>query len=342
MVRTGTKIRAVLLCALWTALVVPLVSADDCGDNALALRDDGDDGDNCTSFSNRHSHTSTSTSTASAQSGSATFGPLGDTETNRVGKGAIAGIVLGIFFGLLLLIFLLFFLRRRRRQRQLQLEDGAAAALVGTEPERKGGGALVAPASRGMPRTYTNIRPTSSNSLPTTEMSSTVPLVAGAIVSRHGRAGSDTPLNRSASVSSLPNPHEDEAAADPDDIRNRDLPPTPNPLNLRDLGPHRASTAFSATTSSYPPSSFFDPVAELTRGSTSRTATSRASTLHSEMASYQKQLEAHHEKEMQVRDDAGGSRVPLEPPPEYQERLLSGSTSDLGEISHGTDTHETT
>ena len=43
------------------------------------------------------------------------------------------------------------------------------------------------------------------------------------------------------------------------------------------------------------------------------------------------ELEAHHEKEMQVRDDIGSSSgLLLEPPPEYREILPTGSTSDLG------------
>lgn len=240
--------------------------------------------------------------------------------------------------GLLLLLLLLLFLRRRSRQRQTRLSDGGDAALMTADHEQKGDGTHSSVDSGYIPRTYANIPP-SSNILPRAD-STTIPLVAAGIMNQHGRGGSETHHRHSTSITSLPNPYDEEESSPSHDIRNRDLPPTPDPLALHDLGSQRTSTAFSAASSSSPPpSSFFDPITALTRGPTSSTTASRASVLHSEMTAYQKELEAHHEKEMQVRDDVGGSNIPLEPPPEYREQLPSASTSDLGEISHGSQTH---
>ncbi len=41
--------------------------------------------------------------------------------------------------------------------------------------------------------------------------------------------------------------------------------------------------------------------------------------LHDEMALYQKRLEVHHEKEMGVAQNGGGSGLPVDPPPVYRE-----------------------
>lgn len=237
--------------------------------------------------------------------------------------------------GLLLLLLLLLFLRRRSRQRQARLRDGGDAALMTADHEQKGDGIHSSVDSGYIPRTYANVPPP-LNVLPRAG-SSTIPLVAAGMMNQHEPGGSEARHRRSTS---LPNPYDDEESSPSHDIRNRDLPPTPDSLALHDLVPQRTSTAFSAASSSSPPpSSFFDPITALTRGPTSSTTASRASVLHSEMTAYQKELEAHHEKEMQVRDDVGGSSIPLEPPPEYREQLPSASSSDLGEIGHGTEAH---
>lgn len=147
-------------------------------------------------------------------------------------------------------------------------------------------------------------------------------------------------ISRPASVSSLPNPHEyhDEPHDSHATYVNRDraLPPTPpETSDGHTTNQHRSSlSGFSASgpsstsSSSGPPSAFTDP--SLYRNSTFSTTTSGgASRLHSEMATYQKRLEVHHEKELLVRDEEAGGGVPLEPPPMYQENLPSTSTVNL-------------
>lgn len=286
---------------------------------------------------------------------------MGDFGTSHSGvsKGGIAGIVIAVgtlharlpsplslngcaVLGSLLLLLLILCLHRRRRQRRrLRLEDGTSV-LAATSHETKDSLLRTADASPDT-RTYGNIPPSTANI-----DSAAVPLVAAAALAGHAghrtRESSGADLMRSPTTSSLPNPHDmhDEPLLMPTmhSSRNvdRDLPPVPvEHTDVPDVS--RLSSTFSSR-SSYPPSSFSDPAAFLTRGNTSRTTASTASTLHSEMAVYQKRLEAHHEKEMQARDDAAPSGgLPLEPPPEYQETLPMNSTSDLGEISHGTDAH---
>lgn len=139
-------------------------------------------------------------------------------------------------------------------------------------------------------------------------------------------------LQRSSSTSSMPNPYE---TYNPD----RDLPPVPTE--------HISEPAASLEN---PTSEQFDSLAEispsssrhrsyttgLTRGTTQTTSSTRASTysqLHTEMESYQKRLEAHHEKEAAEQsstDAMGSTSMPVDPPPSYSENVSSTAASDVG------------
>ena len=65
--------------------------------------------------------------------------------------------------------------------------------------------------------------------------------------------------------------------------------------------------------------------AELSRSQTRHTSTSIGtglvprSSLHEEMAVYQKRLQVHHEKEMLDAQGGGSSTLPVDPPPVYRE-----------------------
>ena len=242
---------------------------------------------------------------------------------------------LSLVLGLLLLSLLLLFLWYRKRQHRTQLrEPGAITGFTSTFYNQKKERPPNSSVMGHVPRSYTAIPP-SPNTLPSLD-TSTVPLVASVTVRQHEHAVATSSHSHSSSVSSLPNPHEEESSH-LQDIRNRELPPTPGTSDF--CNPEEQHTFITLSATSSPPPSTFDLLTVLTRGPTSSTTTSRTSMLHSEMAAYQKRLEAHHEKEMQVRDDVGGSSVPLEPPPEYREQLSATSTSDLGEASHVAEMH---
>lgn len=116
--------------------------------------------------------------------------------------------------------------------------------------------------------------------------------------------------------------------------RDRDLPPTPADYT-------HMQESLSGSPSSFPTTPIAAAAALLARGPTTRTTATTSSTLHDEMAAYQKRLEAHHEKELQARDDGEPSSalLPLDPPPEYRESLPTGSTSDFGDTNHETTGH---
>lgn len=152
-------------------------------------------------------------------------------------------------------------------------------------------------------------------------------------------------LRRSASTSSLPNPHDNlmsdlQRRSGLEDERERELPPLPAESDTPRSSDRTSLTTFDSRIR-YP--SLTAPHRNLARETTQNSTSSRvstASTLHSEMVTYQKRLEAHHEKAMQARDDideldaegSGAQGIPREPPPSYQEEVPDESTiiSDIG------------
>ncbi|GJE94902.1 hypothetical protein PsYK624_110780 [Phanerochaete sordida] len=322
-----------LLLLLFASLAV----ADGCDDNTRRRRDDSDNGDSCSSSSHHSSRTSSSTSGLSSATGT----PLNDSDKHSsshggVSGGAIAGIVVGVVLGSLLLLLILFWLHRKRRQQRVRLEDGTAVLAAASQGIRGPHGAHATGSASAM-RTYGNMPPS------TAEVGSgaVMPLVAAAALASRGKQPSGANITRSATRSSLPNPYDandEPLLANTNRVnRDRDLPPTPAHYA------NAPTTSLSGSPSSFPAASDANVAAFLARENTNRTTRTSASTLHDEMAAYQKRLEAHHEKEMQVRDDHSvdgpSSMMPLEPPPEYRESIPTGSTSDLGEMSHGTVGH---
>ncbi|EKM54342.1 uncharacterized protein PHACADRAFT_196773 [Phanerochaete carnosa HHB-10118-sp] len=311
-------------------LLVCTATADDCGNN-MRRDDGGDDNGDCSSSSHHFSRTATSTSSHAVLTGIPSSDSGVSPSHGGIKGGGIAGIAIGIVLAFLLLVLLIFCLRRSRQRRRVRLEDGLATASQGNRAPSVSHSANFAPAMR----TYGDIAPIS----PELSSSSVIPLIAAAALAGHvtPRAKHSPPANLTRPPSSLPNPHdihnEPLLARTTHSDRDRDLPPTP--VECVNVPEARGLSDSSSSRSSHLPSSFSDPATFLTRGDTNRTRASTASMLHSEMAAYQKRLEAHHEKEMQVRDDAGPSGgLPFEPPPVYQEMLPTGSASDLGEISH--------
>lgn len=125
-------------------------------------------------------------------------------------------------------------------------------------------------------------------------------------------------LERSTSISSLPNPHDQEED------------PMLRPFFMQHLDRALPPLPESPTTVSSRPNSS-TAAADLSRGLTQTShrttaTTGTRSSLHDEMAAYQKRLEIHHEKEMNTRDDVGGSGMPSDPPPVYQEAIPEDST----------------
>ncbi|KAI0769324.1 hypothetical protein BD413DRAFT_613874 [Trametes elegans] len=138
------------------------------------------------------------------------------------------------------------------------------------------------------------------------------------------------PYAESSESVPLPNPYE------------HDTPPTPPPHD--DVGsPITPVSRATSTHSTEPPTSHshsrsysysvapsawtYDDSAEplLSRGTTQASRLTTSSSLHEEIAGYQKALEAHHRKEdddAQRREEriGQGSAVPEDPPPVYRDR----------------------
>lgn len=194
----------------------------------------------------------------------------------------------------------------------------------------------------GVSTRLANLPPTGSQQINTDALPAIVPLLAPTGEARHDQGSSTQQrlrnLQRSNSVSSLPNPYD---VYDPE----RTLPPAP-PSDSNHSHNHSseyaallalaASSPTSPTETSHPPSSYVAPT-DLSRGSTHASSSSRLSTsslLHSEIQTYQKRLEAHHEKELAARGEPSISQpgypvVPSDPPPMYTENLhAASSTSD--------------
>ena len=129
---------------------------------------------------------------------------------------------------------------------------------------------------------------------------------------------------RSASISSLPNPHsaQPSTSGHPEVNIERELPPLP-PSPTSPVSPSASGYDYPAQSLSY--ASPLSQIADLSRSQTRRTSSSSGtglvprSSLHEEMAVYQKRLEVHHEKEILDAQGGSGSGLLTDPPPVYRE-----------------------
>lgn len=133
------------------------------------------------------------------------------------------------------------------------------------------------------------------------------------------------PSRPSHESDTLPNPYESDTPPCPPP-RDETAPLSPTATTSR-----RASSSWMGDSShssgrrSTAPSAWTHDesgVALLSRGTTQTShRTSASSSLHGELAGYQKALEAHHRKESEDAAIGGGlgesSRVPVDPPPQY-------------------------
>ncbi|KAH9855197.1 hypothetical protein C2E23DRAFT_724863 [Lenzites betulinus] len=256
---------------------------------------------------------------------------IGSGEQRGLSKGAVAGIVIGILLLLLLLILLACWMQRRRRRSRSRQGIEVAVATVAPPPPAKEHSS-----SRSNSAHPPTLRP---QSMIAQHLSNTAP--GGVILSdsmgRHHwqtRELNNVPRTAAESTESvaLPNPYE------------QDRPPTPPPrddsvtspastmsryasLYSTTSGPteetHSRTRSYSAVPSAWTHDDSTTPL--LSRGTTQASRLTASSSLHEEMAGYQKALEAHHRKEQ---DDAQqresrigqGSAVPEDPPPVYRDR----------------------
>ncbi|KAI0829682.1 hypothetical protein BC628DRAFT_1408523 [Trametes gibbosa] len=280
---------------------------DDDSDSDSDSDDDGDDGDN-----NTQQHHS---------KGCPTIDSPGQ---HNLSSGAIAGIVISILLLLLLLILLACWVQRRRRRSRSQQHAEVAMAAAAPPPPTK-----EYPSSRS---NANDIHPTARRppSIVAPHLVNT--LLDAAVLQT--RQLNDIPAAGAESSESieLPNPYE------------RDTPPTPPPrddtgtsltsgmsryasLYSTASGPteqsHSHARSYSVAPSAWTHDDSTAPL--LSRGTTQASRLTASSSLHEEMAGYQKALEAHHRKEQdeaQQREGriGEGSAVPEDPPPVYRDR----------------------
>ncbi|KAJ3537832.1 hypothetical protein NM688_g6616 [Phlebia brevispora] len=269
--------------------------------------DDSDDGDD--NSTSHHSHFPSSTSSCIASGTSTSLPQLG---SHGVSRGAAAGIAVGIAAAVLLLSGLgLCCWVRRRRMIKMRHNVGTIEGTRTDRPESNSEVRLLndvhpSPQSSGSSPLYVPI--TYPNAFSENDVAHAPrALTTGATTMRD--------LVRSASISSLPNPHDPDYNASTGlpllraNHAERDLPPLPKFPN--------SSAARSAEDET-------PLLVELSRGPTSvsrRTASTTGTrmSLHDEVALYQKRLEAHHEKEIGASAAEEGFRIPVDPPPEYRE-----------------------
>ncbi|KAM5533315.1 hypothetical protein V8D89_012989 [Ganoderma adspersum] len=310
-------------------------------------RDDHDDSDSDSDDDDKSSthHHGSSTSTASARTtvgsgSSATITGSASKSTSTASSsgnkitshGAVAGIVIACLLFILLLICFTCWCRRRRRTRQQQAQ---AAATPEMKEHTNSTTPLLVQQRPPNPRSR-SIAATDSDAVPG-------PLY---FADSPGRRETEAVHNVGPSTetddgrSLLPNPYDG------------DTPPQPPPRDLLLASPtsptgptawsystptQDASTAASSRLSrrvSAAPSAWTrdelqsdaasasSVVPLLARGDTQTSRFTVSSSLHEEMAGYQKRLEAHHRKEsedavMREQGIGAGASVPADPPPVY-------------------------
>lgn len=234
---------------------------------------------------------------------------------------------------LLLLILLACWCTRRRRSRSQQRTNLAVAAVAPAPPTKEH------PSTRSADGNHPlTIRPQSIVAQPS------VNAVPGAAIFADSMGRRETHELRNVSPSGpapaastesivLPNPYEQDTPPAPpprdSDImmasptspvsRYASLYSTASPTEHS----HSRSYSYSAAPSAWTHDDSAEPL--LSRGATQTSRLTASSSLHEEMAGYQKALEAHHRKEQdeaQRREDriGEGSAVPEDPPPVYRDR----------------------
>ncbi|KAH9892866.1 hypothetical protein C8Q73DRAFT_699702 [Cubamyces lactineus] len=268
--------------------------------------DDGDDGDGDDSSQHHHANSTTQ-------------------QSSGVGKGAIAGIVIGCLV-LLLLVGLLGWWCVRRSRRQARLRYPVAVTVPNPPPMRQ------TPSFPIQGNSYNPFalqpQPVSALS-PAHAMPSAILFSDGAPLGRTQDGSPVVATHTSPASDSLPNPYE------------QDIPPPVPPRDRRHVlslastsEPTSMDTSTSPTSHSRPYSYSAAPSAWtheessaplLSRDSTQVSRLTASSSLHQEIVGYQKALEAHYQK---VQDDAqgrsggigGSSTLPEDPPPVYRDR----------------------
>ncbi|KAI1796464.1 hypothetical protein LXA43DRAFT_987764 [Ganoderma leucocontextum] len=278
---------------------------------------------------------SSATITGSASKSTGTASPSGNGVTRH---GAVAGIVIACLLFILLLICLTCWCRRRRRTRAQQ--QAQAAAIAAAAPEMKEHSHSSTPLLVQHPP---NPRP---RSMAATGPIDTVP-VPLYFSDSPGRRETQDLRNVAPGTDDgrpLPNPYDGET------------PPQPPPRDLLLASPtsptsptaptawsysttpdesryasssSRVSRRESAAPSAWTHDELHSDAASasseaplLARGDTQASRLTASSSLHEEMAGYQKRLEAHHRKESEdaiIREHGigAGSSVPADPPPVY-------------------------
>ncbi|KAI0371146.1 hypothetical protein BV20DRAFT_1051894 [Pilatotrama ljubarskyi] len=271
--------------------------------------DDDDDDDDDDSSSQHHRACSTTV----AQHG--------------ISKGGVAGIVIGCL--LLLVLFILLgcvFVRRRRK------------------PQQQVGTAAVAPAAAASSMRERTLNGQHPFAPPPTSMG-TRPLVDTVLAAAPSSGNMERPQTRelanippiaeSSESIPLPNPYEQDIPPRPPPRDRTSAPPpssvsryaslystasttSPNPYSA-----HSRSYSYSGAPSAWTHDDSAAPL--LSRGTTQASRLTTSSSLHEELAGYQKALEAHHRKEeddAQQREEriGEGSVIPDEPPPVYRGR----------------------
>ncbi|KAI0645381.1 hypothetical protein C8Q79DRAFT_1010349 [Trametes meyenii] len=291
--------------------------------NKKQARDDDDSDDDSDDDDDGSDHHRVSCSTGTAQHG--------------VSKGAVAGIIIGILILLLFLILLAWWCARRRKKSRQPIALGSVGT-VSTPPMRE----------RTPPQTLRNhpsgLRP---SSLVAASPVDTHPV--GAVFSNDTcqrdphRELTSIPLTRAAESYelheplTLPNPYEHDTPPTPPPHDDVVLPPT-SPISPASTSrmtslytstsstsnSHSHTRSYSAVPSAWTHDDSTTPL--LSRGATQASRDSSASsTLHEELAGYQKALEAHHHKEEEAAQQreqriGEGSAVPEDPPPVYRDR----------------------
>ncbi|KAI0330136.1 hypothetical protein GY45DRAFT_1324018 [Cubamyces sp. BRFM 1775] len=271
--------------------------------------DDGDDGDS--DDNSQHHHASSTTQQASG-----------------VGKGAIAGIVIGCLVLLLLVgLFSWWCVRRSRRQARLRYP---VAVTVPNPPSMRQNPSSPPQSNHYNPfalRLQSASAQSPIHAMPPTVLYSDRPTQGQ---TQHG--GPMVATQTSAESDSLPNPYD------------QDIPPPVPPRDRRNVvslasmastsGPtspgtstsptsHSRTYSYSAAPSAWTHEESSAPL--LSRDSTQTSRLTTSSSLHQEIVGYQKALEAHYRKE---EDDAegrpsgigGSSALPEDPPPVYRDR----------------------
>ncbi|KAI0674985.1 hypothetical protein C8Q78DRAFT_1075331 [Trametes maxima] len=291
--------------------------------NKKQARDDDDSDDDSDDDDDDSSHHRTSCSTGTSQHG--------------VSKGAVAGIIIGILILLLLLILLAWWCARRRKRSRQPISLGPVGTLT-TTPMRE----------RTPPQTLRNHPPGLRPSSMVAESPANAHPVGAAMAFSDSTGRRETREFANVPPARVAESHESHESLPLPNPYEQDTPPTPPPHDDVVLSPtspispaptsreaslyastsltsnsHSHARSYSAAPSAWTHDDSTAPL--LSRGTTQASRASASSSLHEEIAGYQKALEAHHHKEEEAagqreRRIGEGSAVPEDPPPVYRDR----------------------